>query len=269
MKIIVTGGTGWIGSHLIPILLQNPETELIVPVRQGSVPTPYKRAKHITYQDLYHIDHADAIIHLAWGDLDQYQSINHFEHLRSSYELIKYLVIAKGVKNVTVTGTCFEYGNRPGDLHEIHPPNPETAYGIAKDALRRILSKLQGIQLKWLRLFYLYGQDQRPSSLVPKLIEADKLGKEFFHVSGHDKIRDYLPIDRACEMIAKAALQTEVLGAINISSNKPVELRKFIDDRIEEYGLTIKSGILLNETEDLAPKQFWGNNLKYQRIEAL
>ena len=102
----------------------------------------------------------DVLIHLAWEGLQNYMSLHHYEfELPSHYILLKKL-IQQGLKNLVITGTCFEYGRKSGPMSPYFETEPANPYGFAKDALRRQLEFLQSqnsFNLTWARLFYLYG----------------------------------------------------------------------------------------------------------------
>jgi len=103
----------------------------------------------------------DLLIHLAWEGLPNYKSLFHFEeNLPGHYAFLKNL-ITHGLSDITVTGTCLEYGLKEGKLSEDMVTNPSNSYAIAKDTLRKFLEQLQSVQpfhLKWVRLFYMYAQ---------------------------------------------------------------------------------------------------------------
>src|SRR5690606_16712139 len=121
------------------------------------------------------VEDIDALVHLAWPGLPNYQALFHLEqNLMADYRFIKQAVQA-GVSQVLVTGTCFEYGPQNGPLDERCPARPDNPYGLAKHSLRLFLEALQGqhpFTLQWARLFYLHGEGQNPNSLLAALDRA-------------------------------------------------------------------------------------------------
>jgi len=61
-------------------------------------------------------------------------------------------MVLAGVKQILVTGTCFEYGLQNGCLSEEMPTVPVTPYGLSKDTLRKSLEMLQTVHLFTLQL---------------------------------------------------------------------------------------------------------------------
>ena len=119
----------------------------------------------------------DALIHLAWGGLPNYQSLHHYEQeLPAHYRLLKDLV-GDGLTNLVVAGTCFEYGMQSGPLGETMAAVPANPYALAKDTLRQQLQLLQRelpFALTWARLFYLHGEGQAQTALLPQLRQVGR-----------------------------------------------------------------------------------------------
>ena len=150
LKILVTGASGFIGNHLIKELLKNTNHEIIATSRDIEKAKKYdwfSKVKHISYdlnskEELNLYDYfykPDKVIHLAWDGLPNYNDLIHIEkNLFNNYNFIKN-IISNGLKDITITGTCFEYGLINGCLNEELKTNPSNSYGIAKDSLRRFI----------------------------------------------------------------------------------------------------------------------------------
>src|SRR5277367_579709 len=168
-KILVTGATGFIGDYVIKYLLNKNYQVIATSLSESNARKKdwFEAVTYISF-DLKDIDanenyysffqQPDLLIHLAWEGLPNYKSEFHTEkNLPLQSAFLKNL-ITKGLKDITVTGTCVEYGMQEGCLNEniqVHPTNP---YSIAKNRLREYLEQLQKhnlFSLKWVRLFYL------------------------------------------------------------------------------------------------------------------
>ena len=85
----------------------------------------------------------DAVIHLAWQGLPNYNSLFHYEeNLPDHYRFLKSF-IAAGVRQLLVTGTGLEYGMQDGALNEITITAPVNPYALAKDTLHKCLQSLR------------------------------------------------------------------------------------------------------------------------------
>lgn len=105
-----------------------------------------------------YFSHPNKLIHLAWEGLPNYNDLIHIEkNLFNHYVFIKNL-ISNGLKDITVAGTCFEYGIN-GCLNENMNTQPNNAYPLAKDSLRKFIEELSKnfeFRYKWVRLLYVW-----------------------------------------------------------------------------------------------------------------
>jgi len=284
MKILVVGATGFIGSHIMNNLCRQKDTSISIIATTRTIEKakkfPWFNNKKVniikfnitqTSSDVYfRLQKPDIMIHLAWDGLPNYKSISHIE--RNFYENYFFLrdMILGGLKDLTVAGTCFEYGIKNGPLSEETETNPVTPYAVAKDSLRRFLQELQktiSFDLKWLRLFYTYGEGQSPKSLLSQLESAIKNNEKIFNMSGGEQLRDYIPVEKLAEYIVKIAFQNKITGIINCCSGKPVSIRNLVENYIKEKNSNIKFNFGYYPYPDYEPMAFWGDNTKLRSLE--
>jgi dTDP-6-deoxy-L-talose 4-dehydrogenase (NAD+) len=205
------------------------------------------------------------LIHLAWEGLPNYQSLHHFEsELPAQYRFLKSL-IDSGLKNLVVTGTCFEYGMRSGQLNETMDTNPSNPYGFSKDMLRRQLLFLQNdhtFTLTWSRLFYLFGEGQSESSLFSQLQHTVERGDTLFNMSGGEQLRDYLPVTQVAQHIVSLALKQRDFGVVNICCGNPISVRNLVERWIAQKKWSIKLNLGYYPYPDYEPMAFWGDRQK-------
>jgi dTDP-6-deoxy-L-talose 4-dehydrogenase (NAD+) len=279
-SVLVTGATGFIGSYVIAELLKSGCEIIATSSNEATAKEKswFSKVKYIVF-DLKEFDNTvnyqnyfnnpTAVIHLAWEGLPNYKAAFHTEeNLPRHFAFIKNL-ITQGQKNITITGTCFEYGMQQGCLTETMETKPENAYAIAKDSLRRQLQQLEqqnNFLLKWARLFYMYGTGQNPNSLLSQLDRALENGDAVFNMSGGEQVRDYLPVEKVAEYIVKIALQQNVTGIINCCSGAGITVKDFVRNYLKEKNKTINLNLGHYPYADYEPMSFWGDDSKLKSI---
>jgi len=272
MKVAITGASGFIGRHVLVELERRSMAATLVLSPSSLVLPPLAKYTSVRIDlrepppNAFELMGApDVLVHLAWGGLPNYKSRQHFEQeLPLQYRFLAGLVDS-GLKNLVVTGTCFEYGMQSGPLREDMEAQPTNPYGFAKDALRRQLEYLrkdQSFMLTWARLFYLYGDGQAENSLLPQLRGAIERGDKAFSMSGGEQLRDYLPVTDVAQCLVSLAMGNRDNGIVNICSGKPISVRKLVEGWIEENDWSIRLNLGQYPYPDYEPMAFWGERQK-------
>ncbi len=279
MKVLVTGANGFIGKYVIDELLKIDDIQVIATSIELSLENKNTDSKRITYiqkdfnnytDNFYeYFIKPDILIHLAWEGLPNYKELFHIEkNLFVNYKFLKN-IIENGIKDVTIIGTCFEYGLMEGKLSEEMITKPVTCYGVAKDSLRKFIEQLNqkiDFSFKWIRLFYPYGEGQSEKSILSLLKKAVKNGEKSFNMSPGEQLRDYLKVETVAQYIVKIALQKEIAGIINCCSGNPISLRKFVENYLKENNLKIELNLGYYSYLEYEPMAFWGDRTKLNEV---
>lgn len=234
MKIFLTGGTGFIGTHLTARLLQGGH-ELLLLSREER-----KEEKNLHYVkgDLQNEDEwkermrefkPDAVAHLAWEGIPDANEELAKKNLENSLTLIK-IAGEVGCKTFLGTGSCLEYGGLKGRVREKDlgtPPNPlykakAELYKKGKDVAERL-----GVKFIWARPFYVYGPGQKKESLIPQLIATFKKGEEL-KLQNPDAANDFIYVRDAADALARLLEKNAPAGAYNIGSGKITSVREIV-----------------------------------------
>ena len=280
-KILVTGATGFIGNYVIKELLKNNCQVIATSFSEEKAKGAswFSLIKYIPF-DLKDFDkivdyylffgQPDAMIHLAWEGLPNYKEAFHLEENLPRHLAFLTNLINNGLTNLTVTGTCFEYGMKEGRLSEEMDCEPANPYAIAKNELRmqlQLLKARRSFNFNWVRLFYMYGQGQSVKSLISQLETALDNNEPQFNMSGGEQVRDFLPVEEVASNIVTIALQNKVQGIINCCSGNPVTVKDFIESYLKEKNKSIKLNLGYYPYTDYEPMKFWGDNGKLKLIK--
>ena len=273
-KVLVTGANGYIGRNVINYLLDSNIDVVAVDSSLNKIIS--EKVKKIEINIFENTDYlfsnlqnVGTCIHLAWRNGFVHNSITHLEDISLHYNFLK-KIHEFGIKNINVIGTMHEIGYWEGEVDNDTTTNPISFYGIAKNSLRQSLKILEDsdkeLFIKWLRVFYIQGDDRNNNSIFSKILQKEEEGaKTFPFTTGKNKY-DFINISILAEMISKAALQTEVTGIINCCSGKPVSLKEKVELFLKENNLKIKLeyGVFPDRSYD--SPAIWGNNSIISKI---
>ena len=236
MKILLTGATGFIGSHIAralvtagheihAVVLPNDNPERIRDIWSSlvTIQGDFLSPAFVPPQSRF-----DLCVHLAWYVVPgkYLNAPENREFLKASVGFAD-AVARQGCPRFVATGTCFEYDTHLGLLTESSPTKPGSVYATCKLQLFQELQKLgnrTGMQIAWPRFFYQYGPGEDPRRLVPVAINTLLRG-EPFTVPPNEQTRDYLHVvDVAAAVCAVAT--GDLTGAVNIGSGEPVTVRQ-------------------------------------------
>lgn len=279
-KVLVTGATGFIGNYVVEELLMNNYHVIATSADSEKVQVKpwYGKVEYISFnladfvaaKDYYsYFNRPDLMVHLAWEGLPNYKSDFHITENLPRHKAFLTNLISYGLRDLTVSGTCFEYGLQEGCLSEDMEPNPSNVYAKAKNQLRLHLESLmsdKSMSLKWVRLFYMYGKGQSPNSLLSQLQSALDRGDTEFNMSPGDQLRDYLPVEAVAGNMVKIATQNIIKGIVNCCSGRPIQVKELVADYLKKKHASIRLNLGFYPYSDIEPKNFWGDTTKLNRV---
>jgi nucleoside-diphosphate-sugar epimerase len=240
MKILLTGGTGFIGRHVIERLIAGGDEVVAVRRPRPSEERPCDdqgvawRDCHLddttTLRELFQETRPDACLHLAWfTETGHYPSApTNVDLLTASLSLIR-IAGEEGCRRFIGVGTCAEYESTPGPLREDSRVNPHTLYGASKLALRYLgeaLSGQTGMDFAWTRIFYVYGPREDRRRVVPAVVNTLLDGRTFAATTG-EQVRDFLHVEDVASAFVTLCHSPEQ-GVFNIASGQPTTMRSLL-----------------------------------------
>ena len=237
-KILITGGTGFIGYHLSKrcIKLGWSVTSL-----SSNSPKPNKIIQGVKYiivdirdkKKLFKIKKDfDYIVNLA-GYVDHSNKKKTLESHYIGCKNLASLFLNKKIKKFVQVGSSIEYGKlrSPQIENKKNSQSTFSIYGKAKLLSTKYLMaiyKKKKFPTTVIRLYLVYGPKQDINRVIPITIKNALLDKKFNCSSGL-QFRDFIYIDDVINAILKTLKNRKTNGEIiNIGSNKPVRIKDLI-----------------------------------------
>ena len=208
-KILVTGGCGFLGGHLVDRLLKRGyEVVVIDNLSTGKYINPestfYKADicdKH-TIENIFELEKPDLVFHLAANTnvpVSVSDPLFDFESLQGAMN-----VMSMGVP-IIFTSSGFIYGNAKRPTKETAPFKPLAPYAITKYTIEQYLQfygRVYGLPYLILRLATIYGPRQTGGAM-PDYIRKLGAGKQAEIYGNGKKTRDYLFIDDLIDVLVR------------------------------------------------------------------
>lgn len=254
---LVTGGAGFIGSHLVDALLE-----------EGWRVTVFDRSS-LNFDDAYKLNNimghlgSDAFEYVR-GDVRFWPTDFGALDRRGPYDVIVHLAAIAGVRpsindpigyqetNVAGTQHVLEFAKQQGisqvvfassssvyginprtpwnELEDLQPISPYASTKISGELLGHVYSHLFGIRFLALRFFTVYGPRQRPDLAIHKFARQMLAGEPIEVFGNGSSSRDYTYIDDIVRGIRAAMDYTATpYEAVNLGNTWPIGLRCMID----------------------------------------
>lgn len=272
MKILVTGANGYLGKGVVRQLLDDGIEVVATDFKDDLIDrrAAIKKADLFNIEDPYHyFGKVDMLLHMAWRDGFVHSSVNHINDLPKHNRFIS-TMIESGVRRVAVMGSMHEVGFFEGSINESTPCNPQSLYGISKNALRQLVElkcKEKKCGFQWLRGFYIVGNTVDGCSIFSKIVQASQSGlKEFPFTMGLNQF-DFLDYNIFCKYVADVVEQDAINGIINICTGRPEKLADRVERFIVENGFKIKLKYGSFPDRPYDSKAIWGDDFKLQMVE--
>ena len=272
MKILVTGGNGYLGTGVSRQLCDD-GVEVIAACHSKTniddVRVNVKKCDIFNIENPFdYFEQPDVLLHMAWKNGFVHKEPSHIYDLPKHYSFINKM-LEGGCKHIAVMGTMHEVGFFEGSIKEETPTNPESLYGISKDALRNIVKLLcrdSGAVFQWLRGYYIVGNSETGSSIFSKITAAEKRGDELFPFTMGINQWDFIDYDEFCKQVAATVEQKEINGVINLCHGRPEKLADRVERFIKENDYKIKLDYGKFPDRSYDSKAVWGDDSKIKEI---
>ena len=238
-KILIVGGTGFIGFHLAAFLKKKKFKITIVSEHKPKKKRFLKGVKYIqfdiskfkNFKKIKNFEF-DFIVNLG-GHVDHTNKIKTFNsHFNGAKNLSRFF-LKKKITSFIQMGSGGEYGNlkSPHKETEICRPSKTSVYSYAKYKTTSFLISLYkkyNFPITVLRLYQAYGPHQDTNRFIPILI-TNCLKNKKFKTSHGQQSRDFIYIDDLIKIIYRCLNNNKAKGKlINVGFGKPINIKKII-----------------------------------------
>jgi len=268
MRVLVTGATGFIGSHLAERLVaEGAEVTLAVEPRasKANIASILDRVRvhevdlrdGQTVRQLVRECQPSRIYHLAAVGVTE-PGID--PRLAVQVNVMGTLNLLEALSGTDCdcfvnTGTCYEYGHHtppppappkvggPGGQHEDQMVDPINAYAASKSAawlFCNMYHRTRDYPIVTVRPFTVYGPRQSERALIPQLILSALRGEDFA-MTGGEQTRDFTYVDDVVEGYIRASLAERAIGqTINLGTGEEHPIKEVVLKVLELMGRPVK-----------------------------
>jgi len=253
LKVMVTGGAGFIGSHLVDELLRK-ECRVLTydnfdPFYMGKERNLEHHSENSNFKllrgDILDYDGlagamkgVDVVFHLAAQPGVRYsiQKPRKVQEVNVTGTLnVLSAALANQVKKVVYASSSSVYGvSKYLPFDEKHPTNPNSPYAASKVAAEtfcRVFHDVYGLNVVVLRYFSVYGPRQRPDQVIRIFVNKVLTGNAVEFYGDGEQTRDFTYVDDVVRATVRAAEVEEVNGiAINIGSGRRISINNLLKE---------------------------------------
>lgn len=252
MKIVVTGGTGFLGKHVVELLQKSNHQVTILSRTENQVIKSVVKTDYSLEKLTEQLVGQEAIIHLAAKRGSQGKKVEFQDNEELTQNLYD-AAIANGIKNIVYSSTISVYtGDSTLPWSEEILPRPHLMYGVSKltcEMIGNLYNDKYDMYIKNLRLAHLFGPNEKNNYMI-NLFFRKAFRKELLSLNTQSTAkREFLYIKDAAKALVNAIECKEIEGTFNIGSNITLTNQE-VAEQINEI-FKNKGNLIVNNPDQL------------------
>jgi UDP-glucose 4-epimerase len=277
VKVLVIGGAGYIGSHVVRQLLDESFSVTVFDNLSSGLRINFQEGAQFVHGDILRpdqleaaIEDHDAIVHLAAfkaaGESMIVPGKYALNNISGTVNILNAAVKA-GITRIVFSSSAAVYGEPEYlPIDEQHPTRPENFYGFTKLEVERIMEwydRIHGMRFAALRYFNAAGYDrngrirgleQNPANLLPVIMEVAAGMREELRVFGDDYptpdgtgVRDYIHVSdlaRAHVAALRHIAEKDTSLTVNLGSESGISVLEILETARRVTGMEIPATIV-------------------------
>ena len=283
-RVLVTGGTGFLGAHLVKKLVSLRAKVCILdsyPIEKQPLLNDFRNNV-----DFYKVDirsfnkikkiskdlNPEIIFHLCalidrrrnFENIDKIVDVN----LKGTINLL-HALIDIDYDSFILTSTSEVYGRTDPPFQENMPLNPVSPYSASKASAEifcKTFSEIYNKPFTILRLFNLYGEGQAPNMFIPQLINTC-LDKQDFKMTKGEQTREFNYVEDVITGLLLASVTPAAnREVINVGNGNEIQLKRIAEIIVELFGncINLKLGAIDYRKNDIM--RMYSDNSKAKKI---
>jgi len=252
VNILITGGAGFIGRHLVERLLDNHQITIYDDLSNSSLEkisfliergVGFIKGDILDFKKLSECKDFDVVIHLAAKSDVANSVINPDDTINVNLSGTKNILrccVQNKIKKIIFASSAAVYGDHDGVISEKSVTLPQSPYGKSKlDAEKQIIQYSNENNLRYviLRVFNVYGkgQNENYAGVITKFIKNISENKSLIIYGDGKQTRDFVSIDDVTESF-KCAIKSDHSNIYNIASGVSVSINELAQIMIKNSG---------------------------------
>lgn len=261
-RIVVTGGAGFIGSHLVERLASDTTEILVLDTEANGDRSlldidPQFESVDIRDQALESIlteFDPDTIYHLAALHYIPYCNANPEEafevNVMGTRNILNVARQLDSLSNIVFASTAAVYPPRDEANHESTTTGPMDIYGRTKligEDLCRLFAQETNVSITAARLFNVYGPNETNEHLIPAILQQVRAGRRDIELGNLSPRRDFIHVDDAARALECLGTQFKsTFEPYNIGTGDPYSVREVV----EETSAALDESITITQDDD-------------------